>query len=100
VFGVLFFEKRISCQYGGNPLKGTSQGAMDYPQEFSAQARARVEAERLKAGKDLEQYRNKTKARPRRQHTSGPYGTLWTQEQEDLHEYILSRSPSVWTRSV
>src|SRR5689334_10886431 len=62
---------------------------MDYPQEFSPEARARVEAERLKAGKDLEQYRNKTQARPRRQHTSGPYGLLWTEEEEDLHEYIL-----------
>jgi hypothetical protein len=62
---------------------------MEYPEEFSSQGRARVEAARLKAGNDLEQYRNKTKARPRRQHTSGPYGLRWTEEEEDLHEYVL-----------
>jgi hypothetical protein len=63
---------------------------MDYPPEFSSRARARVEVERLKAGKDLEQYRNQPGARPRRRRTSGPYGALWREEEEeDLHEYIL-----------
>lgn len=62
---------------------------MEYPEEFSSQARAQVEAARLKASNDLEQYRSKTKARPRRQHTAGPYGTIWNEEEEDLHEYIL-----------
>lgn len=62
---------------------------MKYPEEFSAQARARVEVVRLKAANNLEQCRNKTKPRPRRQHTSGPYGSLWNEEEEDLHEYIL-----------
>ena len=62
---------------------------MKYPEEFSPEARARIELKKLKAGRDLELYRIDPAARPRRQHAVGPYGTLWTQEQEDLHEYIL-----------
>jgi len=62
---------------------------MEYPEEFSSQARARVEAERLRARRDLEGYRNRPETRPRRRHSSGPYGTLWTDDEEDVHEYIL-----------
>ena len=62
---------------------------MEYPEDFSRQARARVEAERLKAGKDLERYRLQPQTRPHRPHCSGPDGRLWTDEEEDLHEYIL-----------
>jgi DNA-binding CsgD family transcriptional regulator len=36
----------------------TIKGAEEYPEEFSQQARARIEAERLKARKQLEQRRN------------------------------------------
>lgn len=63
---------------------------MVYPQEFSAQARARVEAERLKAGNDLAQYRDRPETRPPcRQHTWGTYGRRWTDDEEDFFEYIL-----------
>jgi hypothetical protein len=51
---------------------------MDYPGEFSAQARARVEAERVKAGKQLEQDMNR----------ASRYGPGITQQQV-LRQYIL-----------
>jgi hypothetical protein len=36
------------------PFQGIAQGAMNYPQEFSPLARARVEAERIRANRELE----------------------------------------------
>jgi len=79
-------ESLISYELTGNLI---AERPMDYPQEFSVQARARIEAERLKASRDLEKYRSQPETRPQRRHTSGPYGKLWTEYEEDLHEYIL-----------
>jgi hypothetical protein len=62
---------------------------MDYPRQFSVQARARVEARRQNARRDLDRYRNQPETRPLRQNT-GPYGTLWTDDEKDLHEYTLT----------
>jgi hypothetical protein len=63
-----------------------------FPQEFSASAEARVEAERLKASRDFDQYRSGMKPRPPRQASSGPRvgptRRAWTDEETDLHEYI------------
>ena len=53
---------------------------MDYPQDFSPQALARVEAERLKAGKQLEQRRNQV--------PWSRYGPVRADE-ENLRKYIL-----------
>ncbi len=53
---------------------------MEYPEDFSPQARARVEAERLKAGKELEQQRNEV--------TWSPFGPS-TADEENLRKYIL-----------
>jgi hypothetical protein len=60
-----------------------------YPQEFSAQARARVEAERLKAATDLENIHKQPQAELIRRRSCGPYGLLWTNAEEDFHNYIL-----------
>ncbi len=53
---------------------------MEYPQDFSPQARARVEAERLKAGKQLEQRRDQV--------PWVRYGPVRADE-ENLRKYIL-----------
>lgn len=47
----------LSTQGRPTSFRESQKESMDYPQEFSAQARARVEAERLKAGRDLENIR-------------------------------------------
>ena len=48
------------------PFIRIAEGAMNYPQEFPLQARARVEAERLRAARDLDRYRMQLSARPPR----------------------------------
>jgi hypothetical protein len=62
---------------------------MDYPQELSAQARARVEAERLRAKRDLDESGKQPGAPIRRTLSYGPSGLPWTDPEKDLHNYIL-----------
>ena len=74
-------------------IQGIATGAMEYPQEFSTQARAQVEAERLKDGRELGQAQT---SRP-------PTSWTWTISRWDecaFHIYILrmflafARAPS------
>src|SRR5437868_6602664 len=60
---------------------------MDYPDDFSPQARARIEAERLKAGGDFEEIGTQPLRLRRRR--SVAYGLRWTDAEEDVHTYIL-----------
>jgi hypothetical protein len=63
---------------------------MKYPSEFSPDACNAVEAEALKADRDLRQYRDTSATRPDRAHTLKPGGVRrWTDDEEDIIEYIL-----------
>src|SRR5436190_19540001 len=62
---------------------------MDYPQELSAQARARVETERLRANRDLDESGKRPRAQTQRRRSYGPSGLHWTDAEKDLHNYIL-----------
>lgn len=59
------------------------------PKEFSASSQAKVESARLRAAKDLDDYRKGRKERPNR--SNGYAGRLrnWTKDEQDLHEFIL-----------
>src|ERR1039457_3933954 len=76
-----------------NPLQGIAKGAMTYPDGFPNFAGDPVEAEELKAERDLREYRDRPESRPRRPHTLTPQGgRLWTDDEEDTIEYILRLS--------
>jgi hypothetical protein len=81
-------------QAGTYSSHGIASGRMDYLQQLSSQARARIEAERLRAGMDLQRYRAEPETRPRRPHTSGAYGRRWSDAEEDLHDYLVQDWPA------
>ncbi len=61
---------------------------MDYPSVFPQHAEARVEQARIKAFRDLAHPKKNLKGVKRRR-TTGPYGLLWSDAEEDLQNCVL-----------